>query len=77
VVDKVVGFPAAEKYLGFDGHPSTVYLRAATDRINAVHVLAATANPEAPNEVNISRPSDALVARAKAKSALNGGCSSA
>jgi putative ABC transport system permease protein len=69
----LVGFPAAEKYLGFDGHPSTVYLRAATDQINAVHgVLAATANPEAPNEVDISRPSDALVARAKAKSALNG-----
>jgi putative ABC transport system permease protein len=69
----LVGFPAAEKYLGFDGHPSTVYLRAATDQINAVHgVLAATTNPEAPNEVDISRPSDALVARAKAKSALNG-----
>ncbi len=41
--------------------------------MNAVHsVLGATANPEAPNEVNVSRPSDALVARAKAKSALNG-----
>jgi putative ABC transport system permease protein len=69
----LVGFPAAEKYLGLDGHPSTIYLRSATDQVDAVHsVLGATANPEAPNEVNVSRPSDALVARAKAKSALNG-----
>ena len=35
-------------------------------------LLAAAANPEAPNEVDVSQPSDALVARAKAKSALNG-----
>jgi putative ABC transport system permease protein len=68
----LVGFPAAETYLNFDGNPSTVYVRAHTDQVDAVHeVLAATANPEAPNEVNVSRPSDALVARANAKSALN------
>jgi len=24
----LVGYPAAQKYLGFDGHPSTMYLRA-------------------------------------------------
>ena len=30
----LVGYPAAEKYLGFDGHPSTVYLRAQDDRVN-------------------------------------------
>jgi putative ABC transport system permease protein len=69
----LVGYPAAEQYLGFDGHSSTIYLRAQTDRVNAVDaLLAATANPEAPNEVNISKPSDALVAQADAKSALNG-----
>jgi putative ABC transport system permease protein len=69
----LVGFPAAAKYLGFDGHPSTIYLRAATDQVPAVQaVLAATANPENPSEVTVSRPSDVLVARAKAKSALNG-----
>jgi putative ABC transport system permease protein len=34
-------------------------------------VLAATANPEHPNEVQVSRPSDALAAQAAAKSALN------
>jgi putative ABC transport system permease protein len=69
----LVGYPAAQKYLGFDGHPSTIYLRAQTDRVNAVdNLLAATANPENPSEVNVSQPSDALVAQAEAKSALNG-----
>jgi putative ABC transport system permease protein len=68
----LVGFPAAERYLGFDGHPTTIYVRSRTDQVEAVHsVLAATANPKAPNEVNVSNPSDALVARAKAKGALN------
>jgi putative ABC transport system permease protein len=69
----LVGYPAAEKYLGFDGHPSTIYLRAQNDRVVAVdNLLAATANPENPSEVNVSQPSDALVAQADAKSALNG-----
>jgi putative ABC transport system permease protein len=69
----LVGYPAAKTYLGFDSHPSTVYLRTDTDRVDQVHALLGTAaNPEAPNEVNVSRPSDALVARAQAKSALNG-----
>ena len=69
----LVGYPAAERYLGFDGHPSTIYLRARNERVNAVDdLLAATANPENPSEVNVSQPSDALVAQADAKSALNG-----
>jgi putative ABC transport system permease protein len=69
----LIGFPAAEHYLGFDGHPSTIYVRAATDQIDSVRaVLAPTANPGNPSQVDISRPSDALVARAQAKQALNG-----
>jgi putative ABC transport system permease protein len=69
----LVGYPAAEKYLGFDGHPSTTYLRARNDRVNAVdELLAASANPENPSGVNVSQPSSALVAQADAKSALNG-----
>ncbi len=67
------GYPAAEKYLGFDGHPSTIYLRAQNDKVNAVDaLLAATASPENPSGVNVSQPSAALVAQADAKSALNG-----
>jgi putative ABC transport system permease protein len=54
------------------GPPSTIYLRAATDHEAAVQqLLARTANPEAPNEVNVSQPSDALTARAAAKGAFN------
>src|SRR5262245_49122271 len=69
----LVGFPAAEKYLGFDGHPTTVYVRSVTSQVQAVQsVLAATANPEAPNEVNVSQPSAALTARAEAEGAFNG-----
>jgi putative ABC transport system permease protein len=69
----LVGFPAAATYLSFDGHPSTIYVRADTSSVTAVQpLLAATADPEAPGDVDVSQPSDALVARAKAKSALNG-----
>lgn len=69
----LVGFPAARTYLQFDGHPSTIYVRAVTSEVDAVQsVLAATANPESPNNVDVSQPSVALVARAQAQSALNG-----
>jgi putative ABC transport system permease protein len=68
----LVGFPAAKTYLDFDGHPTTIYVRSQTSQVAAVQsVLAATANPESPNEVNVSQPSAALVARAEAQSALN------
>ena len=50
-----------------------MYVRAEDEQVGAVQsVLAQTANPEAPNEVDVSQPSAALVARADAKSALNG-----
>ena len=69
----LIGYPAAGKYLGFDGHPSTIYLRAQNERVNAVdNLLANTANPENPSGVNISQPSDALVAQADAKGAFDG-----
>jgi putative ABC transport system permease protein len=69
----LVGFPAAEHYLHFDGHPSTIYLRAQTSQVNAVQsLLAATANPESPGQVSVGQPSAALVAQADAQSALNG-----
>ncbi|MGW4948013.1 ABC transporter permease [Actinoplanes sp. NPDC004185] len=60
----LVGWPAAASYLGFDGHPTTVYTRSDDAQVTAVRaVLAATANPENPDEVEVSRPSDALQAR--------------
>jgi putative ABC transport system permease protein len=69
----LVGYPAAGKYLGFDGHPSTIYVRVRDDRVTAVDdLLAATANPESPSQVAVSQPSSALIAQADAKSALDG-----
>jgi putative ABC transport system permease protein len=60
----LVGWPAAATYLGFDGHPTTLYTRTTNSSVAAVRdVLAATANPEHPEEVKVSRPSDALAAR--------------
>src|ERR1022692_872926 len=68
----LVGFPAAETYLGFDGHPSTIYVKAQTSQVAAVQsVLAATANPENPSEVDVSQPSAALVAQADAQGAFD------
>jgi putative ABC transport system permease protein len=60
----LVGWRIAERRLGFDGHPTTIYTRAAQSQVEAVRaVLAATANPAAPNEVRVSNPSDALIAQ--------------
>jgi putative ABC transport system permease protein len=69
----LVGFPAAERYLGFDGHPSTIYVRARTSQVDTVdNLLAATANPENPSAVEVSQPSAALVAQADAQGAFDG-----
>ncbi|MEV5987191.1 ABC transporter permease [Streptomyces sp. NPDC052051] len=69
----LVGRGAARTYLGFDGRPSTVYVRARDDRVGAVRaVLATTANPEKPSGVLVSRPSDALAAREATESTLTG-----
>jgi len=70
----LIGFPAAQTFLGFDGHPSELYVRAvntpaATTR--ADNRLAAQANPENPNDVNVSQPSDSLTAQADAAGAFD------
>jgi putative ABC transport system permease protein len=77
----LVGYPAAQRYLDHTsitrgtptiGPPTTIYLRSHTDQVGAVQsVLAQTANPKAPNEVDVSQPSDALTARAAARGAFN------
>ncbi|MGK5556370.1 ABC transporter permease [Actinomadura kijaniata] len=69
----LVGWEAAKKYLGFEGHPTTIYERSADDAVEDVRaVLAATVNPENPQEVEVSRPSDALEAKAAAAGAFTG-----
>ncbi|WP_329246416.1 ABC transporter permease [Actinoallomurus sp. NBC_01490] len=77
----LIGYPAAERYLSYTtvdkgkavaGPPTTVYVRARTDKVESVQgLLARTANPEAPGDVDVSQPSDALTARAAAKGAFN------
>jgi putative ABC transport system permease protein len=69
----LVGFPVAQSLLGFDGHPSKIYERSSDATVDSVRdVLAATANPENPEEVEVSRPSDALAAREAADQAFTG-----
>jgi putative ABC transport system permease protein len=68
----LVGYPAAEQYLGLDGNPSTIYVRAATSQVTAVdNLLAAQANPESPGQVQVSQPSAALTAQLDAAGAFN------
>jgi ABC-type antimicrobial peptide transport system, permease component len=60
----LVGWPVAQSRLSFDGYPTTVYTRVRDGQVEAVRaVLAATANPQHPDEVEVSRPSDALAAK--------------
>jgi putative ABC transport system permease protein len=69
----LIGYPAAQTYLGFDGHPSTIYVRAAGSQVTTVdNLLAAQANPENPDQVQVSQPSSALTAQADAAGAFNG-----
>jgi putative ABC transport system permease protein len=70
----LIGFPAAEKYFHFDGHPSELYVRTQDTRSATTAVdnlLGYQANPENPNQVNVSRPSDVLTARAEAAGAYS------
>ncbi|HEX6681420.1 MAG TPA: ABC transporter permease [Candidatus Limnocylindrales bacterium] len=72
-ISALIGWEAAASYLGFDGHPTTVYTRTLDDAVEDVQaILAATANPESPNQVRVSRPSEALAARQATDKAFTG-----
>jgi len=67
----LVGFEAARRYLDDEGDVSSLYVRSDPEDVDDVQsVLALTASPEHPDEVDVSRPSDAIEARAAAKSAF-------
>ncbi|MET0134731.1 MAG: ABC transporter permease [Kibdelosporangium sp.] len=69
----LVGYPAAQSLLGFDGAPTTIYERSSNESVAAlVPRLAAVANPANPGAVAVSRPSDVLVARGAVRSAYDG-----
>lgn len=68
----LIGFEAAETFVVGDGvPPGTIFVRTEQDAVESVRsVLSATANPETPEEVEVSRPSDALAAQEAADSAF-------
>jgi len=69
----LVGIPVARRLLGGSDSASTIYVRADPDHVTqARNSIAGTADPEHPEEVEVSRPSDALAARAAAKGAFTG-----
>lgn len=65
----IIGYGAAEEFLDHDGDADVIYVRAYPEHILDVRsVMAATVNPENPEEVQVSRASDVLEARAAATS---------
>jgi putative ABC transport system permease protein len=66
----LVGFPIAQDLLGAAADATTIHVRTDSDTLEDTRaVLPATANPENPEEVQVSRPSDVLEARAAAETA--------
>lgn len=67
----IVGTDIAESLLGNEDPPSTLYVRAQPEDVVAVaNVMAATVNPEFPDQVNVSRPTDTLEAQEAADDTL-------
>ncbi|GGM84117.1 ABC transporter permease [Dactylosporangium sucinum] len=68
-----IGWEQAATEFAFDRLSSTIYVRAQEPAIGSVHALLdRTANPKSPQDVRVSRPSDALAAKAAADKALTG-----
>lgn len=67
----LIGYNAARAAFAVDLDASAIYLRTHPEQVETVRsVLGRTANPARPNEVAVSRPSDALEARAQVDVAL-------
>jgi putative ABC transport system permease protein len=64
----LIGLPVAERLFRTQPNPSEIYVRANVNQVTQVSsLLAPTADPQNPDGVQVSRPSDALEARAAAK----------
>ena len=67
----IMGQPAAEAFFEGDPSPATIFARVENGTIDSNReLIPATADPENPEEVTVSRPSDALEAQAAADDAL-------
>jgi putative ABC transport system permease protein len=63
----LIGKPIAAELFGATGSATTLYVRAADEALDDVRlVLAATVNPQNPEEVEVSRPSEVIEAEAAA-----------
>jgi putative ABC transport system permease protein len=63
-----ISLPVAERLFQVKPNPSEIYVRAnQNDVVGVSNLLAATADPQNADGVQVSRPSDALAARAAAK----------
>jgi len=68
-----MGWPAAARYFNVEADITTVFVRADPAKVEDVaSLLGSTANPENPHEVQVSRPSDMLAAKAAANLAFTG-----
>jgi putative ABC transport system permease protein len=68
-----IGFPVAEQYFSFDGHPTGLYLRSVPSQVTAVAaVLPGTVDPANPSVASVSYPADILQAALITKGAYNG-----
>ena len=69
----LIGDRAAETYYDTSESPSRIYLRVEEDYLDDTRdLLGATVDPENPEEVEVSRPSDLLEAQAAAESSFTG-----
>ena len=69
----LIGYPVAARLFGTDRNPSTIYVRAREGEAQvraAAALLPSAADPWDPEEVAVSRPSDALEAQAAAEGAF-------
>jgi putative ABC transport system permease protein len=67
----LIGLPVARSLFGAKPQPSQVYVRTDPSRVlEASEILPANADPEHPENVSVSRPSDALAAKAEARTAF-------
>jgi putative ABC transport system permease protein len=68
-----ISLQVAIDYFDSDGIPTALYLRVEPDWVNQTRdLLPATVDPENPEEVEVTRPSDVLEAEAAAESAFSG-----
>jgi ABC-type antimicrobial peptide transport system permease subunit len=69
----LIGFTQAARLVGQLVLPTELYVRTYPQSTNSVgSVLAATVDPASPQDVTVTNPADALIARADASSAFNG-----